>query len=267
MTIHPRALVAEGAEIHPTAQIGPYAIIDAQVSIGEGTEVGAHAMLTGHTRIGKHNRIHPFASIGGPPQDLKYQGEDTRVLIGDDNQIREYVSIHRGTVTGRGVTTVGSGNLLMAYSHIAHDCLVGDQVIMANGATLGGHVSIGDHVNLGGMVAIHQFSRVGDFSYIGGMSGISKDVPPFVIATGVRDQLRITGINKIGLKRHGFSSEDIGLLSRAFVAIFRTNLVLSQALDKAAAEFSGCRLVTELVEFMRAPNRFGVVRNFDADDE
>ena len=267
MTIHPRALVAEGAEIHPTAQIGPYAIIDAQVSIGEGTEVGAHVMLTGHTRIGKHNRIHPFASIGGPPQDLKYQGEDTGVLIGDDNQIREYVSIHRGTVTGRGVTTVGSGNLLMAYSHLAHDCLVGDQVIMANGATLGGHVSIGDHVNLGGMVAIHQFSRVGAFSYIGGMSGISKDVPPFVIATGVRDQLRITGINKIGLKRHGFANEEITTLSRAFTTIFRTNLVLSEALDKAAAEFPGCRLVTELVEFMRAPNRFGVVRKFDADDQ
>ncbi|MDA8159942.1 MAG: acyl-ACP--UDP-N-acetylglucosamine O-acyltransferase [Desulfobacteraceae bacterium] len=267
MTIHPTALVAEGAEIHPTAQIGPYAVIDAQVAIGEDTEVGAHAVLAGHTSIGKRNRIHPFASIGGPPQDLKYQGEDTRVLIGDDNQIREYVSIHRGTVTGRGVTTVGSGNLLMAYSHIAHDCLVGDQVIMANGATLGGHVVIGDHVNLSGMVAIHQFSRVGAFSYIGGMSGISKDVPPFVIATGVRDQLRITGINKIGLKRHGFANEDILTLGRAFTTIFRTNLVLNEALDKALAEFPDCRLVTELVEFMRAPNRFGVVRKYDADDQ
>jgi len=265
MTIHPTALIDAGAEVDCTANIGAYAIIEKGVVIGADTEVGAHTVISGCTTIGKRNRIHTFASIGAPPQDLKYQGEDTRLVIGDDNLIREYVSIHRGTVNGHGVTTVGSGNMIMAYSHIAHDCVVGDHVILANGATLGGHVQVGDHANLGGMVAIHQFSRVGAYTYIGGMSGISKDVPPFVIATGVRDQLRITGINKIGLRRNGFAAEDISTLAQAFVFIFRTELVLSEALDKTLVEFPNCQLVTDLVNFMKAPNRFGVVRKFDVE--
>ena len=265
MTIHPTALIDAGAEIDCTASIGAYTVIEKGVIIGAGTEVGAHAVISGCTTIGKRNRIHSFASIGAPPQDLKYQGEDTRLVIGDDNLIREYVSIHRGTVNGHGVTTVGSANMIMAYSHIAHDCVVGDHVILANGATLGGHVQVGDHANLGGMVAIHQFSRVGAYTYIGGMSGISKDVPPFVIATGVRDQLRITGINKIGLRRNGFAAEDINTLAQAFVFIFRTELLLGEALDKALIEFPNCQLVIDLVTFMKAPNRFGVVRKFDAD--
>jgi UDP-N-acetylglucosamine acyltransferase len=265
MTIHPTALVDSGADIHATVTIGAYAVIEKGVVIGADTEIGAHTVISGCTTIGQRNRIHSFASIGAPPQDLKYQGEETRLVIGDDNLIREYVSIHRGTVTGRGVTQVGNGNLIMAYSHIAHDCVVGNQVIMANGGTLGGHVQVGDHANLGGMVAIHQFSRVGAYAYIGGMSGISKDVPPFVIATGIRDQLRITGINKIGLKRMGFAAEDIATLAQAFVAIFRTEMVLSESLDKALAEFPNCQLVVDLVHFMKAPNRFGVVRKFDVE--
>lgn len=265
MTIHPTALIAAGAEIDCTASIGAYTIIEKGVVIGADTEVGAHAVISGCTTIGRRNRIHSFTSIGAPPQDLKYQGEDTRLVIGDDNLIREYVSMHRGTVSGHGVTTVGNGNMIMAYSHVAHDCAVGDHVILANGATLGGHVQVGDHANLGGMVAIHQFSRVGAYTYIGGMSGISKDVPPFVIATGVRDQLRITGINKIGLRRNGFATEDINILAQAFVFIFRTELVLSEALDKALLEFPNCQLVTDLVTFMKAPNRFGVVRKFDVE--
>lgn len=265
MTIHPSAIVDPGAELGASVTVGPYAIIEKGVVIGDGTEVGAHAVISGSATIGKRNSIHSFASIGAPPQDLKYNGEETELVIGDDNQIREYVSIHRGTVTGRGVTTVGNSNMIMAYCHIAHDCIVGNHVIMANGGTLGGHVSVGDHVNLGGMVAIHQFSRVGAHSYIGGMSGISKDVPPFVIASGIRDYLRITGINKIGLRRSGYAAEDIAALAKAFVSIFRTELVLSEALDIVLAEFSECRLVVELVTFMKAPNRFGVVRKFDAE--
>lgn len=265
MTIHPTAIIAPGAELGTSVTIGPYAVVEKSVVIGDGTEIGAHAVISGLTTIGQRNRIHPFASIGAPPQDLKYNGEETRLVIGDDNQIREYVSIHRGTVTGRGVTTVGNNNMIMAYCHIAHDCIVGNHVIMANGGTLGGHVSVSDHVNLGGMVAIHQFSRVGAHSYIGGMSGISKDVPPFVIATGIRDHLRITGINKIGLRRSGYAAEDIGALARAFVTIFRTELVLSEALDMVSAEFSSCPLVVDLITFMKAPNRFGVVRKFDAE--
>ena len=265
MTIHPTALVDSGADLDSSVTVGAYTIIEKGVTIGADTEIGPHAVISGCTTIGCRNRIHSFTSIGAPPQDLKYSGEETRLVIGDDNLIREYVSIHRGTVTGHGVTTVGSGNLIMAYSHIAHDCVVGNMVIMANGGTLGGHVQVGDHANLGGMVAIHQFSRVGAYTYIGGMSGISKDVPPFVIATGIRDQLRITGINKIGLRRSGFAAEDISTLAQAFVAIFRTELVLSEALDKVMAEFSNCQLVVDLVTFMKAPNRFGVVRKFDVE--
>lgn len=265
MTIHPTALIDSGAELDPTVTVGAYAVIEKGVVIGAGSEIGPHAVISGLTTIGQRNRIHAFASIGAPPQDLKYKGEDTRLVIGDDNLIREYASIHRGTASGHGVTTVGNGNMIMAYSHIAHDCVVGNQVIMANSATLGGHVQVGDHANLGGMVAIHQFSRVGAHTYIGGMSGISKDVPPFVIATGVRDQLRITGINKIGLKRSGYSPEDISTLSQAFVTVFRTEALLSESLDKVMTEFSACQLVRELVSFMKAPNRFGVVRKFDAE--
>jgi len=266
MTIHPTALVDPGATVDPSATIGAYTVIEKGVVIGADTEVGAHVVLSGQTTIGSRNRIHSFASIGAPPQDLKYHGEATRVVIGDDNQIREYVSIHRGTIDGHGVTTVGNGNMIMSYCHIAHDCVVGNQVILANGATLGGHVQIGDHANLGGMVAIHQFSRVGAYAYVGGMSGISKDVPPFVIATGVRDQLRITGINKIGLKRGGFATADITTLVHAFVFLFKTETVLAEALDKALAQFPNCSLVTDLVTFMKAPNRFGVVRKFDVDE-
>ena len=266
MTIHSTALIDPGADIDSTVTIGPYAVIEGGVVIGADTEVGSHTVISGRTTIGARNRIHSFASIGAPPQDLKYRGEETRLVIGDDNLIREYASIHRGTVSGHGVTTVGSGNMIMAYSHIAHDCVVGNHVVLANGGTLGGHVQVGDHANLGGMVAIHQFSRVGAYAYIGGMSGISKDVPPFVIATGIRDQLRITGINKIGLKRSGFAAEDIATLAHAFVTIFRTEQVLSEALDKALAQYPDCRLVADLVTFMKAPNRFGVVRKFDADE-
>lgn len=265
MTIHPTALVDPGADIDSTVTIGPYSVIEKGVVLGPDTEVGSHTVISGRTIIGARNRIHSFASIGAPPQDLKYGGEETTLVIGDDNLIREYVSIHRGTASGRGVTTVGNANLIMAYSHVAHDCVVGNQVILANGATLGGHVQVGDHANLGGMVAIHQFSRVGAYAYIGGMSGISKDVPPFVIATGIRDQLRITGINKIGLKRHGFAAEEINTLAHAFVTIFRTEQVLSEALDKALAVSPDCQLVVDLVTFMKAPNRFGVVRKFDVE--
>ena len=265
MTIHPTALIDAAATIDPSVTIGPYAVIEKGVSIGADTEIGAHTVISGCTTIGQRNRIHSFASIGAPPQDLKYQGEETRLVIGDDNLIREYVSIHRGTVTGRGVTTVGNGNMFMAYAHIAHDCMVGNHVILANGGTLGGHVQIGDHANLGGLVAIHQFSRVGAYSYIGGMSGISKDVPPFVLASGVRDQLRITGINKIGLKRGGYAAEDINTLAHAFVTIFRSELLLKEALDKVESQYPDCQLVVDLVTFLKAPNRFGVVRKFDVE--
>jgi UDP-N-acetylglucosamine acyltransferase len=240
-------------------------VIDKDVSLGEGTTIGAHALITGSTVIGKNNRIGPFTHIGGPPQDLKYQNEDTRLVIGDSNDIREYVSIHRGTPGGHGVTTMGSDNLLMAYSHIAHDCVVGDGVIMANNATLGGHVEVGDRATLGGLVAVHQFSRIGTFAYIGGLSGISKDVPPYVILAGTRNQMRITGINKVGLRRSGFDAATIKQLEKAFKILFRTpGMLLKDALEKALAEVEDCDPVTHLVQFIQESER-GVVRAWEDD--
>ena len=267
MNIHSTAVVDPQAEVHSTAAIGPYAVLDGPVKIGAETSVGAHTVVSGRTSIGRGNNIGSFASIGAPPQDLHYRGEPTELIIGDNNHIREYVSIHRGTVDGSGRTVIGNENMIMAYSHIAHDCRIGDHVIMANVATLAGHVEIGDHVNLGGLVAVHQFCRIGDYTYIGGMSGISMDVPPFVILSGTRNRMRITGINKIGLRRNGLDKETILKLNQAFKIIFRTpDLLTKDALDRTLVEVSDCPQVTQLVEFFRASTR-GVVKRIEEDRE
>ena len=266
MNIHPTAVIESGAELDSTVKVGAYAVIEKGVRIGADTEIAPHAVISGCTTIGARNYIASFATVGGAPQDLKYNNEATKVLIGNDNRIREYVSIHRGTPSGTGVTTIGNKNMIMAYCHIAHDCCVGNENILANSATLGGHVQIADHVNLSGMVGIHQFTRIGPYTYIGGMSGISKDVPPFVIASGVRNKLRITGINKIGLKRCGYDNEIIRKVNQAFVYIFRTpDLLLKDALDKASEEFSDCEPVITMVDFFRAPNRMGVLRKVNGE--
>jgi len=266
MNIHPTAVIDSAAELESSVRVGPYAVIGKGVRIGSDTEIGPHVVVSGPTTIGAGNQIGPFANLGAPPQDLHYQGEDTRLEIGDYNVIREYVSLHRGTMAGRGVTTVGNHNLLMAYVHVAHDCVVGDHVIMANAATLGGHVTVEDRATLGGMVAVHQFSRVGAYAYIGGMSGLSKDVPPYVIAAGIRGGLRVTGINKIGLRRAGFDPEAIKQLHRAFKIIFRSqDLLLADALDKAQTEMADCEPVQTMVRFFRESKR-GVVR-VAGDDE
>lgn len=267
MTIHSTAVVDPLANVHPTATIEPYAVVDGPVTIGAGTVIGAHTVISGHTTIGRENSIGSFASIGAPPQDIHYRGEPTELIIGDSNQIREYVSIHRGTTDGNGKTVIGNGNMIMAYSHIAHDCLIGDHVIMANVATLAGHVELGDHVNLGGLVAIHQFCRIGDYSYIGGMSGISLDVPPFVILSGTRNRMRITGVNKIGLRRNGFDRETIVKLDQAFKIIFRTpDLLTRDALEKTLSEMNDCPEVLKLVEFFRTSKR-GVVKRIAEERE
>jgi len=267
MSIHHTAVVDPRAEVDPSATIGPYAVIDGPVAIGPETEVGAHAMVSGRTTIGRGNTIGAFASIGAPPQDIHYRGEDTELIIGDHNQIREYVSIHRGTTGGNGKTEIGSGNMIMAYSHIAHDCRIGNQVIMANVATLAGHVEIGDHVNLGGLVAIHQFCRIGEYTYIGGMSGISMDVPPYVILSGTRNRMRITGINKIGLRRNGVDRATIARLDQAFKIIFRTpDLLTRDALEQTLAEIPDCEYVTRLVAFFRSSKR-GVVKRIEPEKD
>ena len=208
MTIHNTAVVDSSAQLDSTVEIGPYAVIGANVTIGAGTKVEAHAVVSGPSTIGERNLIGSFATVGGAPQDLNYKGEPTELIIGSDNQIREYASIHRGTPNGKAKTVIGNNCLLMAYIHIAHDCLIGDNVVMANVATLAGHVEVGERAAIGGLVAVHQFCRIGAFSYIGGVSGLGLDVPPYVIVAGIRDRTRVSGINKVGLRRNGFSQGD-----------------------------------------------------------
>ncbi len=264
MPIHPTAVIDPKAELDSSVQIDPYVIIDGPVVIGSGTRVCAHAVISGRTTIGTNNVIGSFTSIGAPPQDLRYKGEPTELLIGDHNQIREYVSIHRGTATGRGKTWVGNHNMIMAYCHIAHDCFLGDHVIMANLATLAGHVEIGSHANLGGLVAVHQFCRIGDFAYVGGMSGIGLDVPPYVIMEGIRNLMRISGINKIGLRRSGMDRGTISKLDDAFRILFRSpQLLLKDALFKLQNEMGDCPEVQVMVDFFQSSKRGVVKRTTD----
>lgn len=266
MTIHATAVVARGAKIHETASIGPYSIIKENVSIGAETTVDAHAVISGHTTLGARNHIGSFTSIGAPPQDIHYQDEPTELIIGDDNQIREYVSIHRGTAAGKGRTVIGNGNMLMAYTHVAHDCIIHNHVIMANVATLAGHVEVGDYVNLGGLVAVHQFCRIGAYTYVGGISGISMDIPPYVILTGTRNRMRISGINKIGMRRNGVSKEAINCLEQAFKIIFRSlpQSLLVDKLEETRLQFPDCPEVQKLVTFFKSSKR-GVVKRTEVD--
>jgi UDP-N-acetylglucosamine acyltransferase len=266
MKIHPTAVIHPQAELDTSVSVGPFTVIGPEVRVGANTEIGPHVVIKGPTVMGPDNQVGSFATLGGDPQDMKFGGEQTMLTIGGNNRIREYVSIHRGTVSGRGVTTIGSDNLLMAYSHVAHDCIIGNQVILANAATLGGHVEIGDKATLGGLVAVHQFTRIGSHAYIGGMSGISKDIPPYLIVAGIRNKMRITGINKIGLQRSGFSEAEIKMLQQAFRIIFRTPaLLLEEALTKTMVEIPECEPVTRLVEFFRTASR-PVVRTSSNDE-
>lgn len=260
MPIHPTAVVDPKAELDSSVYVGPYAVIEAGVRIGADTRVEPHAVVSGPTTIGERNLIGSFTVIGGAPQDLGYKGEPTELIIGSDNQIREYASIHRGTPNGHMKTVIGNHNLLMAYTHVAHDCTIGNNVIMANVATLAGHVEVGDRASIGGLVAVHQFCRIGTFSYIGGVSGIALDVPPYVIIAGTRNRTRISGINKVGLKRNGFTRETIKMLDKAYRIIFRTpNLLMKDAIELAEKEFPDCAEVQTLVKFFQDSKR-GVVK-------
>lgn len=264
MTFHPTAVVDPKAEIDSSVTVGPYVIIEGSVNIGPNTRIDAHTVVTGSTTIGEGNRVGPFATIGAAPQDIHYKDEPTELIIGDKNQIREYVSIHRGTEKGNGRTVIGNSNMIMAYSHIAHDCNIGNHVIMANVATLAGHVEIGDHANLGGLVAVHQFCRIGAHTYIGGMSGIGLDVPPYVIMEGTRNQMRIAGINKIGLRRGGKDRETIKKLDEAFKLLFRSpQLLLKDALAQIEEELADCSEVKYLVDFFQTSKRGVVKRTLD----
>jgi UDP-N-acetylglucosamine acyltransferase len=256
--IHPSAVVAPEARIADDTVIRAGTVIGPEVCIGAGCIIGPHAVIDGRTTIGARNQIGPFVSIGGPPQDFSYAGEDTEVSIGDDNTFREHVTIHRGTARGRGKTRIGHHCYLMVATHVAHDCLLGDHVIMANGATLGGHVQIDDHASLGGLVAIHQFVRVGVHAFLGGMSGLRMDMPPYMLGAGA--PARLYGPNTVGLKRYGLSSETILALKRAYKIIFRSTLNLEEALEKVSQEVEPCPEVKILAQFMIDHSKRGVTR-------
>ncbi|MEF3193674.1 MAG: acyl-ACP--UDP-N-acetylglucosamine O-acyltransferase [Halothiobacillaceae bacterium] len=254
--IDPRAVIHSEARIGKNVSIGPFSIIGAGVEIGEGTWIGPHVVIQGPTRIGRDNRIYQFASIGEAPQDLKYAGEPTWLEIGDRNTIREYCTMHRGTVQGQGVTRIGNDNLFMVATHIAHDCVIGNKVIMANAASLAGHVVVEDWAILSGFSVVHQFCRIGAHSFAGGATKITQDIPPFVMVDGAR--ARAIGINKNGLKRRNFSEETIRDLHRAFKLLIR-NRPTKENWDEAEEMAATCPEVRQFLDFIRASQR-GIVR-------
>ena len=227
--IHPSAVVEPSAELDDDVEVGPYAVIGAGVAIGAGTVIGAHATLEGPTTLGRDNRVHPHASLGGPPQDKKYRGEPTRLVIGDGNTFRECVTVNRGTVQDQGVTTVGDRNWVMAYVHIAHDCRIGSDTILANTTNLGGHVQLGDWVILGGCTQVHQFVKVGAHAMTGTGTILLHDVPPYTMVSG--NPSAPHGLNTEGLRRRGFEPDTIALLKRAYRTLYRSELSLQQARD------------------------------------
>jgi UDP-N-acetylglucosamine acyltransferase len=259
--VHPTAVVEPGAQLADDVEIGPFSVVGPHVALGAGTRIGPHTVVQGHTRIGHNNRIHPFASIGGPPQDKKYGGEPTQLEIGDGNTIFEYVTISTGTVQDKGVTRVGSNNWLMAYVHIAHDCVIGDNTIFANEAQLAGHVAIGDWVILGGKTGVHQFVKIGAHAMTGGGTILVQDIPPYVMASGHPAAART--INVEGLKRRGFSPEAITALRRAYKTLYRDGLSLGQAIERLEAQIAEepqhAAQLQPFLQFVRTSER-GVLR-------
>lgn len=257
MKIHPSALVDRKAEIDSGVEIGPFCIIKSGVKIGKGTRLLANVIVEGKTDIGENCVIYPFASIGFAPQDLKYRGEATSLEIGKNNILREYITIHRASVGGGGVTTVGDNNFLCAYVHIAHDCCIGSHVIMTNAATLAGHVLVEDHAYIGGLVAVHQFTRIGRYAMVGGFSGIGQDIPPYMLASGSRAKL--FGPNLIGLKRNGFSDATINTIKKAYKILFREKRTLKDAMKKIQEDVPSCDEIKHLIEFIEK-NKRGICR-------
>ncbi len=255
--IHSTAIIDRKADLDTSVTVVPYSIIKDNVTIGPGTEIGSHVTIDQYTDIGADCRIFNHVSVGAAPQALKYQGEKTYLKVGRGTVIREFATLNRGTAFGGGITEVGENNFLMAYIHIAHDCKTGKGVIMANNATLAGHITCEDHATIGGLVAIHQFVRVGAYAYIGGKSAVVKDIPPYVIAAG--DRARLHGLNNVGLKRHGFSTETLLSLKRAYRIIFRIGLTLNEAIERVGAEMGQVPEVTALIKFIQSSSR-GITR-------
>ncbi len=257
MKIHPTAVISPDVELAEGVEIGPYAVVGPDVHIGENTVIGSHVVIEAHTDIGARCRIFQFASIGVQPQDLKFRGENTRVVIGNDNTIREFVTIHRATVSDIGVTIMGDHNLIMAYSHIAHNCKLGNHVIMVNAANLAGHIHVEDYAIIGGLTGVHQFTRIGAHCIIGGASAIAKDVAPYLLVSGNRAKPH--GLNLIGLKRRGFTESTIRALKDAYRLIFRSSLLLRTAIERVRNEVEDCPEVRHFVEFIEQSKR-GICR-------
>ncbi|MCC7201569.1 MAG: acyl-ACP--UDP-N-acetylglucosamine O-acyltransferase [Nitrospirae bacterium] len=255
--IHNTAIIDPKAELAEDVTVGPYSIIGPHVRIGRGTVIDSHALIDRWTEIGSECRISSFTSIGTPPQDISYAGEETRIVIGDRNTIREYATIHRGTKKGGGITTVGSDNYIMSYVHIAHDCRIGNHIVMANAATLGGHVRVEDYAVIGGLTGVHQFVRIGAYSMVGACSAVSLDVPPYVSAVGNRAEL--FGLNIVGLRRHGFDKTRVQKIKKAYNTLFRSKHQLKDALINVLDEIPDSDDVKQMVIFIKETKR-GICR-------
>lgn len=255
--IHPTAVIHETAVIGNNVEIGPYTIIGERVEIGDDCWIAPHVVVNGPTKMGKNNKIFQFASVGEDCQDLKYNGEETFLEIGDNNVFRESCTIHRGTTQDQGITKIGSNNLLMAYVHVAHDCVLGDNIILSNNATLAGHTKLANNVIIGGLSALHQFTRVGEYAMVGGCSAVNKDIPPYFMATG--NYAKAHGINSVGLKRRGFSSSAIMEIKRAYKTICRQGHTLEDAKLELAEKVENCPELQVLYDFICENNR-GIVR-------
>jgi UDP-N-acetylglucosamine acyltransferase len=256
--IHATAVVHPTAEVANGVEIGPYSIIGEDVKIGEGTQIGSHVFIDKWTHIGKGCQIYQYASLGAAPQHLRYNGEETYVIVGDNNIIREYVTIHRGTPFGNGKTVLGDENFIMAYAHVAHDCIIGNRVVMASYAALGGHVEIGDHAIIGGIVAIHQFVRIGTYAFVGGATALTRDIPPYITASGMK--VKCYGINVVNLQRNNVPEEVITGLRKAYKVLFRSHLTMEEAIKKVHDDpVYALAEVKHMVDFIKETKR-GVTR-------
>jgi UDP-N-acetylglucosamine acyltransferase len=255
--IDPRAVVDPGATIGENVTVGPFCVVGADVKIGDGCVLQSHVVVQDHTELGRDNVVSPMASLGGPPQDLKYGGGETRLVVGDGNRIHEYVTFNRGTEGGGGVTRIGDRNLFMAYCHVGHDCRLGSETIYANGATLAGHVEVGDQATVGAFSGIHQFCRVASHAFIGGYSVVTQDALPYVMTVGNRAEAY--GLNLVGLKRKGYDKKTISALKRCYTTLFRSGKMLNEAIDEISSELGHVPEVRYFLDFVRSSKR-GVVR-------